>query len=363
MALDWEYCECGCHGSEAHAGPFYFWIFNDLKGGYFLHTGHGWHSPRVGKFSSQEEARGKAQEILGAEAGAVIMEIRGALKPGTSPKKRFKRIALFYRNDVSPAELAAANAVGFECVPSRMMLRKGDLVVGRYSVIPYKSIADDTQYVGATLVNTLAQHNYIADMRNWAEDLKELTPKTWYRIDEIPEDGPFVLKGKTNSRKEHWKSHMFARNRVEAIEVFERLMMDGLIGQGHQDIYVREFVPLVTYAKGINDLPITEEFRFFICDGQVLSGGFYWDSWDDTIHEVNPTWTAPSPSNVPQEFLAECMRRIGTRAEFYAIDVARTQDGRWIAIEVNDGQMSGLSANNPDVLYRRLWEVLAAKFL
>lgn len=36
------------------------------------------------------------------------------------------------------------------------------------------------------------------------------------------------------------------------------------------------------------------------------------------------------------------------------IDVAQTESGDWIVIELNDGQMSGLSENNPEILYKNL---------
>jgi hypothetical protein len=34
--------------------------------------------------------------------------------------------------------------------------------------------------------------------------------------------------------------------------------------------------------------------------------------------------------------------------------VAKTQSGEWIVIELNDGQMAGLSDNDPSVLYHNL---------
>lgn len=79
--MNWEYCECGCHGHEAHAAGIYFWLFNDLKGNYTLHRGHGWLSPVIGKYKSWEEAEEKAREIL-KEA---LVELREALK---KPRKK-----------------------------------------------------------------------------------------------------------------------------------------------------------------------------------------------------------------------------------------------------------------------------------
>ena len=59
--VDWEYCECGCHGHELRLGPLYYWMFNDLgRGGsakrFHLNTDHSGLGSRLGSFSSFEEA-------------------------------------------------------------------------------------------------------------------------------------------------------------------------------------------------------------------------------------------------------------------------------------------------------------------
>jgi hypothetical protein len=273
------------------------------------------------------------------------------------------RPVIFYRaSEMMPEELDAALAAGFHCVDSRMGITHDDLVIGRYSVLPfYKELARDIEYVGARMANSTRQHNYIADLRNWAEDLKELTPKTWYRLEDVSDNGPFVLKGKTNSRKDRWSTHMYAATYRDAVRVYENLLRDGLIGQDGdkgQDIYVREYVPLVTYAHGISGLPITKEFRFFFYRGEILSGAYYWSSFEDTCLDQDPNWKAPDIKEVPPEFLSEVSHRIGDNAPFVVIDVAEDTTGRWWVVDVNDGQMSGLSGNKPDVLYPSLYRAL-----
>lgn len=280
------------------------------------------------------------------------------------------RLVVFYRAaDMRPEELDAALAAGFACTDSRMTIRHDDLVVGRYSVLPfYKEIARDLEYTGARLINTRRQHAYVADLRNWVEDLGILTPKTWYRSDQFMEDpttgwGPFVLKGQTNSRKDRWSTHMFAPTKKDVMTVYDRLLQDGFFtqaGDGHQEIYIRQYVPLVTYARGIGGLPVTKEFRIFVCRRQIVSGAYYWSSWADTCLEVNPEWKEPDVNEVPEEFLTEVIERIGHGAEFMTIDVAQDETDRWWVIDVNDGQMSGLSGNQPNVLYPSLYRVLSA---
>jgi hypothetical protein len=244
----------------------------------------------------------------------------------------------------------------FTCFRERAAIQKDHFVIGRYSCLPFfEELQAEIDYVGAAIINNVNQHRYVADLCNWAEDLRELTPKTWYRLEDIDEEGPYVLKGKTNSRKFDWKTHCYAKDRKTAGDVHWRLSTDGLIGMGQQDIYIRKYVPLKTLLIGLNDLPIANEFRIFVAFGEVLCGAYYWSNYVDDLPEV------PSVDQVPKGLIAEAIQRIGNRVNFYALDVAQKADGGWIVIEINDGQQSGLSENEPELLYSNLKRVLAAK--
>lgn len=264
-----------------------------------------------------------------------------------------RHVILYRGNDFEKDELEAANWF-FTCTNRRPEIAKGDLVVGRYSVLPfYAEQAKDIDYVGGRLINSYAQHQYIADLGNYILDLNELTPRTWRNIEDIPEKGPFVLKGETNSRKSHWLRDMYAENKLEAIAIHNRLVDDSLLSQ--QKIYIRQYVPLVKYMDGVNGMPVTKEFRFFVACGVVLCGAFYWQNYVDDLPEI------PKPGEVPLDFLYDVIARVGNQSNFYTIDVAQTQSGEWIVIELNDGQMAGLSCNDPFVLYEALHKVLVTR--
>lgn len=256
------------------------------------------------------------------------------------------------RECMDEEELDAA-LVHFPCLTSRMNVLPGQLVIGRYSVLPfYRELELDLHSTGAQLVNTYEQHLYAADLQNWVADLGALTPATWSRLEDARGAvGPFVLKGATNSKKFQWKTHMFARDWVEAGTVYDRLCGDGLIAQQH--IYLRQYVPLKTYFEDVVGLPVTKEFRFFVYNEQILTGGYYWSSHIDALREQG---IDPSPAEVPQDFLKEVLSRVGNKITFYALDIAETAAGDWIVIEINDGQMGGLSMNDPKALYARLAE-------
>jgi hypothetical protein len=257
---------------------------------------------------------------------------------------------ILYRNlglSSDEVEIAAAEAAGFRVLKNRVRIGRDELVVGRYSVIPYfVELEEDLNLLGSRLINSKYEHAYVADLQNWANDLGDLTPETWTRLEDLPEEGPFIVKGETNSRKHDWKKLMFAETKKQALDIAWRLSEDGLIGS--QKIYVRKYVPLKTFMVGLNDLPITNEFRFFVCYGRIISGGYYWSSY------VEELASKPDASEVPQEFLQTAIERIGNKINFYALDVAQTAEGNWIVIELNDGQMSGLSENDPSSFYANL---------
>jgi hypothetical protein len=255
-------------------------------------------------------------------------------------------------------ELVAMVDAGFHVTKSRVMVPKGSLVIGRYSVLPfYKELDDDLNAIGSKLINSYREHLFIADLMEWAPVLKDLTPRTWDRLEDLPDDGTaFVVKGQTNSRKDRWNTHMFAPTKRDAVEVTLRLQEDSLIQT--QKIYYREYVELWNLGTGLNGLPITEEFRFFVLDGRILTGAFYWSSHVEDIKMV------PQPDNAVYDCVITAVNMLKKAEEhprFLVIDVARKASGQCIVIELNDGQMSGLSENNPALLYTRIREVLESE--
>lgn len=253
----------------------------------------------------------------------------------------------------------------FPITSHRTDIKSGDLVIGRYSVLPfYKEQEEDINNVGANLINTYAQHRYIADMGNWYQDLDGITPKSWplsenwgYLDQFIPhtEFGPFVVKGETNSRRQKWFTHMYAHDRGKLKDVISNLRDDSLLQ--NQTLWIRKFEKFKNYGLQVNGLPISDEYRFFVCDGQLLSGGYYWTS---CLNDIDGT-DLPDVSKVPRSFLKAVIEHIGKKARFYALDVAQKEDGNWTVVELNDGQMSGLSENKAETVFRNLRRVVDGK--
>lgn len=267
---------------------------------------------------------------------------------------------ILYRDDADWKQEEKFAKKYFDCTNSRMKIPPATLVIARFSALPfYKEQENDMIFNHSKMINSYNQHVYISDLGNWYYDLAEFTPKTWSNLHEIPEDGPFVLKGETNSKKYHWNKMMFAKDKAAAIEVHSRLTEDSMLQ--YQKIYIRKYIPLEKLQDGLQGLPITREYRFFVYKDRILSGGFYWSSH---TYELRERGLNLSEQEVPVEFLNKIIAKVRNTEiceppDYYVIDVAKTESGDWILIELNDGQMSGLSENNPDTLYRTLRDAIS----
>ena len=262
---------------------------------------------------------------------------------------------LFRQTLAEEGEFAAAGR-HFDVIESRSLIKPGDNIICRYSALPYyHELEKDVVNVGAKLINSYQEHQFVADIRNWYPILSSLTPRTWFSLEEVLDDeyeGPYVLKGFTNSRKHLWLTHMFAWNKDQLRKVYFHLMDDSLIGE--QGVCIRKYEKLKDYGKSLNGMPISKEFRLFILDDFVVSKGFYWSSHPEVIKLYNP-----NANDIPQSFIDEVVSLVGNNIKFYVVDVAQREDGSWIVIELNDAQMSGLSCIDPQQFYETLSALLA----
>ncbi len=258
-----------------------------------------------------------------------------------------------YETEYKEGELEAISRY-FPLTCHRTNIRKNDLVIGRYSVFPlYREQEEDILNVGAKLINSYKQHRYIADLGNWYNDLEGLTPRSWAGIEYIDEEGPYILKGETNSIRQKFSTHFYARDKTEAKQVYSRLKQESLLS--NQTIWIRKFEDLESFGVQVTGLPIANEWRIFICDGEILSHGFYWSS---CIEDIDTVPTLNLEDQEVKSFLKDVISKIYKHARFIALDIAKRKNGSWTVIELNDGQMSGLSENNPEILFSNLYKHL-----
>lgn len=217
------------------------------------------------------------------------------------------------------------------------------LVIGRYSCLPfYRELEKDLSVINSKLINNYQEHLYIANFE-WYEDLEKYTFKTYfdYNFYQAP-DGEYVVKGKTNSRKMKWNKLMYAKSKFEAMNIANELSGDPLIGS--QGILYRVYEPLETFEIGLNDLPMTNEFRFFFYKDNLIDYGYYW-----SIAEIEKKCGSEFI-----DFAKMIAKIIANKTNFFVLDIAKTQSGELKLVEINDGQMSGLSCIKPDNFYKNL---------
>jgi hypothetical protein len=259
---------------------------------------------------------------------------------------------LLYRRDRETEEefaiacaLAKENSV--DVVELRSAVPENSLVVGRYSVLPfYRELEADLASKGSRLVNSFKEHDWIASF-DWYHYLKEYTPMTWHEreFQYCKSNGPFVVKGACNSRKQQWSTHMYAEDRKALSNVASLLANDPLIGP--QGLIYREFVPLKEIERcHIYNQPFVNEWRFFFHKETLLSYGYYWTNCS-TPEKFSITTEAIDLAKHVASICAE-------HTTFFVLDLAEKAAGGWILIEVNDGQCSGLSDNTAETLYSNL---------
>lgn len=251
-------------------------------------------------------------------------------------------------------------------------------VVARYSALPfYEEYQEAVESLGYAPINDLSLHDYVARM-DWAlrtvdgvGALHDLTPETW-TWERGPGDGqswrdlnrytPFVVKGRTNSRKFRWDTSMFARDRESVDFVARRLLDDTYIAE--QGLVVRRYVPFRRLGDGLNGLPIVNEWRVFFLGSAVLCRGFYWKGTHPEL-ESSATWSSDAEAVASEAALrisrwhwSQATEHRAQPFPFLAIDVAETEEGRWMVVEVNDGQQAGLCGCSAEELYRSLAQAM-----
>jgi ATP-grasp domain, R2K clade family 3 len=238
----------------------------------------------------------------------------------------------------------------FPVVGQRCACPPGSLVVGRYSVLPfYNELERDLEILGSRLVNTGAQHRWIANFEYY-RDLKQFSAESWDESNFHLCDwrGPFVVKDRLSSQKHRWKNRMFAKTKRRATEIGRELAEDAQIRD--QGIIYRRYVPLVTYEVGLHGLRYTNEWRVFYLGDRRLSHGYYWSLAENAAERKL------APEGL--DFADRVAMIAAQHTRFFTLDIAEKEAGGWLLIEINDGQMAALSDNDPDALYSNLKSAL-----
>jgi hypothetical protein len=157
-------------------------------------------------------------------------------------------------------------------------------------------------------------------------------------------DAPLILKDYVKSRKHAWREACFIPSAADR-QAVERVVSRFIALQGddlNEGLVFRAFVALESLGMHPQSgMPLAREFRRFYLDGAPLVTSAYWDVDADT-------GTPP-----PDDLFSAVAQRVPGR--FFTMDIARTQAGGWLIVELGDGQVAGLPEHLPaPTFYRAL---------
>lgn len=268
-------------------------------------------------------------------------------------------------------EFDAAKALGFDCLlfaeevlsregvePALRHLPDGDggplLYRGWiFTEDTYRQFFDALLTRGYRLVNTPEQYAEVTYFPNYHPKVREVSPPAVWTDNDDPYlawsrsrtlgDGPFVLKDYIKSAKHRWHEACFVpkgagREQFEEIAAALRNEQGKVFNRG---FVVKQYIPLRTLGRGPREYPLCEEYRLYFWRQKLLVASHYHNQ------------TASRTDWTPFEELASRFD-----ATFFSMDVAQTEGGEWLIVDMGAGECSSLPPSlSATVFYTRLRDV------
>lgn len=216
------------------------------------------------------------------------------------------------------------------------------------AIADYASRFREELDIGLRLVNSPEQHLCASELEHWYPLITDLTPHSRV-FDELPSAAhvqanfgwPVFVKGSRQTSR-----HSAALSVISDAAGYEalrrRYASDDILHW--QKPVIREFVPLAPVAGTVpGRVRPSLEMRSFWWRGECVGWGRYW-------YQVPPYEIADAGAGI--EIAREAATRL--RVPFLVVDVAKTEDGRWIVIECNDAQESGYAGIAPKAMWDRV---------
>jgi hypothetical protein len=198
-----------------------------------------------------------------------------------------------------------------------------------------------------TLINSPEAFEQCHYLPRWYPLLEGNTPKSvWTSAPEISDmaqimaklsvfgDRPVIVKDWVKSRKHEWLDACFIPSAANQSEV-ERVVGRFLELQGDDlnvGLVFREFVEFERIGNHPKSgMPLTTEYRLFYVRGRPIMVSRYWDDGD---------YTSELP---PLSYFNGLAQLIDS--QFFTMDVAKTQTGEWMVMELGDAQVAALPDN------------------
>ncbi len=220
------------------------------------------------------------------------------------------------------------------------------------AIADYDSVIANLASIGVTPINSLDQHLRSSSLPVWYPLLEDLTPRSIIFSGEPDIDTvncelgwPVFMKGERQTSR-HSRRLSIIEGPEQMREVLQEVRLDPILQW--QRLICRQFELLrIVDDSNAAVVPTAFEFRVFFWRGAVVGWGRYWPS---------AAYAATAHERAAAEAVAlEAARRLDV--PFLVVDVAQCSDGRWIVIEVNDGQESGYAGVDP----LQLWTSILAR--
>lgn len=210
----------------------------------------------------------------------------------------------------------------------------------------YDVLSCDLKLRGYKLTNSLTQYLSCHRFNNWYDLVKDLTPKSlmlYYSdlnsiLDSILDfkeevKSALIIKDAVKSLKHNWREACYIPEFASPMEIAKIVKTFLDIKKDQNDlnfpIVIRKFEKLKSIGvHGKSKMPISHEYRTYIYKGKIISQSPYWDS----------VLTNPPPV----EFINSISDRLNGKSNLFTIDSALKENGKWICIEIGDGQVSSL---------------------
>tara|TARA_Y100001978_G_C23650759_1_gene413264 strand:- start:44 stop:955 length:912 start_codon:yes stop_codon:yes gene_type:complete len=275
------------------------------------------------------------------------------------------------------AEWSAAQEAGFECLLiSFEDLQEGNLlkalkrimsasneVIALYRGWMLKPSEYQDLYEGLLdkhirLLNSPQQYKHCHYLPESYKHIQDHSPESYWTSDLDMESiretvKPFgsksiILKDFVKSEKHHWLEACFIPDASD-FEKLQEVVSIFLELRGHslnEGLVFREFIDLEALAKhSKSGMPLSREYRIFFLKNEAIQSYNYWEEGDYEDRLVN------------LDFAQELAQSI--ESNFFSMDIAKSQAGQWIIMELGDGQVSELPEDaDPAAFYKTLIKIL-----
>jgi hypothetical protein len=206
----------------------------------------------------------------------------------------------------------------------------------------YRQLYDALLCRGYRLVSNHIQYAEVTYLPNYYPKVAAFSPPTvwtdtpdeylaWSRSRTLG-DGPFVLKDHVKSAKHRWHEACFVPKNAgrERFEEIASALKDEQGKSFHRGFVVKQYVPLRSRGTSPREYPMVEEYRLFFWKGKLLIASHYHNQTENNVD-----WK-------PFEALAGKFS-----APFFTMDIAQTETGNWLVVDMGAGECSSLPSSLP----------------